>query len=243
MRVFIFSIGVLMIKEDFLWTGGPRFLFDTELFPPGTDSFALGYFAAAKSGERVCDLGSGTGLLGMLLLARQGALHIANVELSAAALDLAEKNFAANGWLDRASFCCGDLRDANALPAPGSIDRCISNPPYFKSGSGESSPHAERRQAREENTCSLDDVCAAVQRILRWGGSFCLVHRPDRLVDIFCSLRAHAIEPKRVRFVLPRSDAAPSLVLIEGRRGGKPGLVFEPPLVIGSPEWDAVYFR
>jgi len=232
-----------MERKDFLFDGGGHFYYDDALFPPGTDSFALGYFARPKAGDAVCDLGSGTGLLGTLLLARESALTLHCVELNAAATALAEKTFCENGWAERVRFHVGDLRDSAVLPKAGSIDFCISNPPYFKSGSGLSCVDEARKTAREESECTLDDVCAAAARVLRWGGKFCLVHRVDRLCDLICSLRAHALEPKRVRFVLPRSDAAPSLLLLEARRGGKSGLTVEAPLVIGSEEWDKVYFR
>lgn len=228
-----------MVKEDFLWEGGPRFLFDSSLFPPTTDSFALGYFARPGRGGAVCDLGCGTGLLGTLLLARDASLRLVNVERSGEALALARRGFAENGW--QADYREGDLRDVYTLPAAGSIDYAVCNPPYFPAGSGKS--HAQLPNERGETGCTLDDVCAAAGRILRWGGRFALVHRPERLTDLLCALRVHGMEPKRLRFLCRRADAAPSLVLVEARRGGKPGLAIEPPLAVDSPEWEAVYFR
>lgn len=228
-----------MIRQDFLWEGGPSFYFDTELFPPSTDSFALGYFAAPKSGNKVCDLGCGTGLLGALLMARNTGLTLHNVELQERALALAGRTFAENGW--QAEFALGDLRDAAVLPAAGTMDYAVSNPPYFRAGSGASAPEPSRQSAREESNCTIADVCTAAARVLRWGGSFAVVYRPERLVDLLVSLRAHGMEPKRLRFV--QTKDIPSLVLVESRRGGKPGLTVEPPLIIGSGEWEKVYFR
>lgn len=226
-----------MVRQDYLWDGGPCFFFDTDLFAPSTDSFALGYFAAPKNGERVCDLGCGTGLLGALLMARNGTLSLHNVELQSDAMALAERTFAANGWA--AEWYHGDLRDV--LPAAGTMDYALCNPPYFKAGSGASAPDDSRQTAREETRCTLGDICVSAKRVLRWGGRFALVYRPERLVDLFCTLRANGMEPKRLRFV--QSGDVPSLVLVEARRGGRPGLTIEPPLVIGSSEWDKVYFR
>ena len=228
-----------MIRQDFLWEGGPSFYFDTELFPPSTDSFALGYFAAPKSGSRVCDLGCGTGLLGALLMARNAGLTLHNVELQERALALAGRTFAENGW--QAEFALGDLRDAAVLPAAGTMDYAVSNPPYFRAGSGASAPEPSRQSAREESNCTIADVCTAAARVLRWGGSFAVVYRPERLVDLLVSLREHGMEPKRLRFV--QTKDVPSLALVESRRGGKPGLTVEPPLIIGSGEWEKVYFR
>ena len=217
-----------MERKDFLRQGGPCFYFDTELFAPTTDSFALGWFAAPKRGERVCDLGSGTGLLGTLLLAREPSLTLFCVEQNAAANALAEKGFAENGWAERVTLRTGDLRESSALPA---------------AGSGASAAGEARQAAREEVGCTLADVCAAAARVLRWGGRFALVHRPERLSDLFCTLRAHGLEPKRLRFVASSAENAPSLALVEARRGGKAGLSVEPMLFIGSADWDKVYFR
>ncbi|MBR3561649.1 MAG: methyltransferase [Oscillospiraceae bacterium] len=230
-----------MEKMDHLWHGGPHFYFDTALFPPTTDSFSLGYFARPKRDDDVCDLGCGAGLLGALLLAREPSLRLVNVEQNGDALALAERTFAENGWA--AAFHAGDLRDAATLPAAGSMDYCVSNPPYFRAGSGKSADSATRQNAREEAQCTLSDVCAAAARVLRWGGGFAMVYRPERLTDLLCALRGHGMEPKRLRFVVPTADAAPALVLVEAKRGGKPGLIVESPLVIGGEEWDKVYFR
>ena len=119
----------------------------------------------------------------------------------------------------------------------------ICNPPYFPAGSGASVADASLRSAREETDCTLADICRSAALILRYGGSLALVHRRGRLTDLLCSLREAGLEPKRLRFVVKRADAAPSLLLLEARRGGKPSLVIEPPLVIGSEEWEKVYFR
>ena len=226
-----------MVRQDFLWDGGPCFFFDTDLFAPSTDSFALGYFAAPKNGSRGCDLGCGTGLLGALLMARNGTLTMHNIEIQSGAMALAERTFAANGWA--AQWYRGDLR--SVLPAAGTMDYAVCNPPYFRVGSGASAADSSRQTAREETSCTLGDVCAGAKRVLRWGGRFALVYRAERLVDLFCTLRGHGMEPKRLRFV--QSGDVPSLVLVEARRGGRSGLTVEPPLLIGSAEWDRVYFR
>jgi len=232
-----------MERKEILWDNGPIFHYDTALFPPGTDSFALGYFARPRRGEKVCDLGSGCGLLGTLLLAREPSLTLYNVEINPAAAAIAERNFTENGWAERVHHHIGDLRNPRTLPPAGSMDYCLSNPPYFKAGSGAACEREERQRERSEEQCTLNDVCAAAKYLLRWGGSFAMVHRPERLSDVLYAMREHGMEPKRLRFVLAGSEAAPSLFLVEGRRGGKSGLVVSPPLVIGSREWDKVYFR
>ena len=120
---------------------------------------------------------------------------------------------------------------------------CFDHHYVFPAGSGESAKGEARQIAREETSCTLNNVCAAAQRVLRYGGRFTLVHRAERLADVLCAMRSHGIEPKRLRFLAKSPDAAPSLLFVEGKRGGKSGLVIEPPLVPNGEEWDAVYFR
>ena len=194
------------------------------------------------------DLGCGTGLLSLLLLQRQRELAVTGLELSPEAMALAKRAAAKNDLTDRLFFHQGDLRDRNALPA-GPFDLAVCNPPYYPVNSGALTEESLRRTARAEVDCTLNDVCQAACRSLRWGGYFCLVHKPERLTDLLCALRENGLEPKRLRPVCTRPERAPSLVLLEARRGGKPGLRMEPPLVLensdGSPtaELNRIYFR
>ena len=237
-----------MEYSEELCPGGYRFFYQDGLFRPGTDSFLLSAFPRLRPGLRVCDLGSGTGLLGLLLMQRQD-LSVTGVELQMEAVRLAERAAAANGLTDRMRTVPGDLRNIRALLPAGAFDLVVCTPPYYPPGSGAVSPDDARRTARTESACTLADICRAAAYLLRWGGSVCLVHKPERLTDLLCLLREHALEPKRLRFVEACAGAAPSLVLIEGRRGGRPGLAAERPLILqnpdGSPtaELDAVYFR
>ena len=237
-----------MEKTDRLWPGGWQFLFDDTLFQPGTDSFLLGAFPKLKRGETVCDLGAGTGLLGLLLLAREPSLHITNVEIQSAACDLAQRTAALNG-LESAVTCVeGDLRNTSLLPA-GSFDLVVANPPYFSEHTGVQAASQARRTARSEVQCTLEDICAAASRLLRWGGRLAMVFRTDRLAELMELTRRHGLEPKRLRFIQNTAQSAPSLLLLECRRGGKPGLTVEAPLLMtnedGTPsaDVDAAYFR
>lgn len=231
-----------MEHREELWQGGPCFFYDDALFKPTTDAFVLAHFAAPRRGDRVCDLGCGTGLIGLLLLARCDTLHIVGVELQARALALAEKTFRESGFADRADFFCGDLRDAS-LGVPCGCDYIVANPPYFPQGSGECAKDAPRRTAREETSCTLDELFAAAHRLLRWGGGMAVVHRPERLCDLLSTMRTAGIEPKRMRFVQTDALSSPSLVLVEGKRGAKPSLRVEPPLILCGGALDEIYFR
>ena len=234
---------------EYLAPGGLRFVYDDALFRPGTDTFLLSSLPRLKPGLRACDLGCGTGLLGLLLLQRQRELTVVGVEIQEQAAALATACAEANAITDRFTVRQGDLRQIRNLLPGGSFDLVVCNPPYYPPGSGALSPDDPRKTARAEVSCSLEDICCAAAWLLRWGGSFCFVHKPERLTDLLCSLRAAGLEPKRLRFVCKNGAAAPSLLLLEARRGGKPGLSVEPPLLLqradGSPtpELDTIYFR
>lgn len=237
-----------MEKQDRLWPGGFTFLFDDALFQPSTDTFLLGDFVRTRRGDRVCDLGAGTGLLGLLLLARQGELSITDIELQPAACKLARCSADMNGLSDRITVEQQDLRRLSALPR-AAFDAVVSNPPYFSADSGAVSPDPVRRAARSEISCTLEDICAAAEQLLRFGGRFSLVYRPERMAELFALLQKYRLEPKRLRFVQHHTDTAPSLLLLECRKGGKPGLAVEPPLLLkdeagqDTAESDRIYFR
>lgn len=227
--------------------GGYRFVYDDTLFRPGTDTFLLSSMPRLKPHLRVCDLGCGTGLLGLLLLQRQPELQVTGIDIQPEAIRLAELAAAENDLTGRLRFVCGDLRDSG-LPA-NSFDLVVCNPPYYPVNSGKAAARQPLRTARSEESCTLEELCRAAARLLLWGGHFCLVHKPERLTDLCCTLRACGLEPKRLRFVCKTSGFAPSLLLLDACRGGKPGLTVEAPLILqnsdGTPtaEVDAIYFR
>ena len=218
-----------MEKTDWLWPGGVRYVYDEAAFRPGTDTFLLGAFPKLWRGARVCDLGAGIGLLGLLLLAREPSLRVTNVE--------------------QITCLRADLRDKGQLSAAGSFDLVVANPPYFAPHSGALPPDPARRDARAETSCTLADVCAATGRLLRWGGQFCLVFRTERLAELLETLRRSGLEPKRLRLVQHDAASAPSLLLLESRRGGRPGLAVEPTLLLRdadgreTDETRRIYFR
>lgn len=237
-----------MEREEHLWPGGPAFFYNDALFRPSTDSFLLAHFTRVRRGERVCDLGAGTGLLSVLLLARQSELTVWAVELLAEGCELIHRAAEQNGWEDRLIPHQADLRQLAALPRQR-FDAVICNPPYFPDGSGQVSPAPERRMARSETTASLEDVCRAASALLGTGGRFSLVMRTERMAELFVLCRRFALEPKRLRTVHHVAGAAPSLFLLECRKDGRPGLTAEPPLVLkhgdgtDTAEYDRIYFR
>lgn len=216
-------------------------------FPLGTDAVMLADFARPSRGSAVCDLCAGSGAVGLLLSARDPSLHITAVELRQEACAALERTLALNGIADRVSVLNGDLRQIQSLLPAGSFSQLTCNPPYYPVGSGYAPKDEAQAIARTERCCTIDDVCAAAGWLLRSGGCLWMVYRPDRLTDLLCALRAHGLEPKRLRPVCPRPDAAPSLLLIQAIRGGKPGLCWSAPLLLsnadGSPseEYQRIY--
>lgn len=229
--------------------GGLRFVWADHLFRPGTDTFLLSSLPRLRPGLRVCDLGCGTGLLGFLLLQRQPDLRIAGLDIQPEAAALARRAAAENGLTEWLDFRCGDLRQVRGIFPTGCFDLVVCNPPYYPPAGGKLSADGARRTARSETEASLADLCAAASYLLRWGGKFCLVHKPERLADVLCALRDAGTEAKRLRFVHSRAADPPSLFLAEGCRGGRPGITVEPPLILqngdGTPtaELNAIYFR
>ena len=237
-----------MATEAVLWPGGPRFR-PAPHAALSTDSVLLADFVRCAGLRRGIDLGCASGILSLLLLRREPGLHMTGLELREDAAALARENMERNGLASRGAMLTGDLRDHRKLFPAGSFDLAVSNPPYFSVESGALSPDAARAAARGETECTLEELCSAAAWLLRTGGRFCLVYRPERLAELFCRLSAAGLEPKRLRLVCHRADSAPSLVLAEARRGGRPGLTIEPSLILTdadggeSPEVKRIYHR
>ena len=217
------------------WPGGPRFR-QAEHVRLGTDSVLLADFTPLGGARRGIDLGCASGALMLMLLARAEGLHMTGLEIVEAAARRAADNLRLNGWEARGDVVCGDIRAARQLFRAGSFDLAVANPPYFPAGSGALPADPDRAAARGELCCTLSELCAAAGWLLRTGGRFCLVHRPERLGEAIVCMSAQGLEPKRLRLVCAREDRAPSLVLLEGRRGGAPGLVIEPSLTLRDAE-------
>lgn len=217
---------------DELWRGGPRFMQTENSFKLSTDSVLLADFANINRVRNCLDLGSGAGVLCVILASKNPEVMISGIEIQSEFADLSRENISENNMDGRVKIISADLREFRKLVAAESYDLVVSNPPYFAENSGYTAPTDHRATAREEKTCTLHDICSAAKWALRWGGNFAMVHRPERLSEIFCAMTEAGIEPKRLRMVSHRADKAPSLVLIEGKRGGKKGLKIEAPLVL-----------
>lgn len=218
-----------------LWENGPVFA-QAEHFRLSTDCVLLADFVRLSGVRRGIDLGCASGAIALLLLCRSAGLHMTGLELVEEAALLARENMERNGFTERSRIRQGDIRQHRALFSSGSFDLVVANPPYFPVERGYLSPEEGRRNARGETLCTMEDICAAAAFLCRTGGSFCLVHKPERLAELLEAMREHALEPKRLRLVCHRADSAPSLVLVEGRRGGKPGMQVLPMLILRNPD-------
>ncbi len=205
-------------------------------FRLSTDSMVLADFVHIRKGVQVLDLGCGCGTLGLLLLADDASLHITGIEIQKHASDTAAQNILKNQLSDSFRVLEGDLRDFAAMKLTNAFDAVISNPPYFPVDSGKTAGAEALSIARSEVCCTLEDLCRSAAGCLRYGGSFTFVHKPERLADLICTLRTHRLEPKRIRFVRHSALQEVSLVLMEARLGGKPGLKYEPDLILFSPD-------
>lgn len=193
----------------------------------GTDALLLAAFIRRQKNRRAAELGSGTGIISLLCAKREKFAHICAYEIQQAYASLTARNAERNRLADRVEAVCADVRGER-----GEYDAVFSNPPYMKAGAGDESDDAGRQAARHTENGDIDDFCAAAARMLRFGGLFYVVYRPDRLVDLLCALRAHTLEPKRMRFVMADEDHAPSLVLIEAKKGASPSLVLPRPFYL-----------
>lgn len=229
--------------DDALWAGGPVLSRRPGVFPAGTDAMLLGDFARLGKSDRVLDLGTGSGILMLLLLHGHPGRRAVGMDISPEACTLARENLSRNGLAKQAEVLQGDFSGHRTLLSPGSFDYAVANPPYFSAGSGKQAGGG-LALAREEGAGSLDAVCRAAAWGLRWGGDFALCFRPERLADLTVALREAGLEPKRLRLVRHRAGAPIFLLLLEARRGGKPGLRWEPELILqGADGRDSAEYR
>ena len=192
-------------------------------FPLSTDSMVLAHFIKLPRSAKVLDLGSGCGTLGVLLCARDPACTVTGFELTEHAHRAAQENIRANGLQSRMESICADLRQIPELLPQGSFSLCVSNPPYFSGG-----PASHRTPlARREDGCTLAELLKSAAWALKYGGDLYLVHRPERLGEIIAQAAPFRLEAKRLGLLRHAEGQRPNLILLQLRKGGKPGLSWE----------------
>ena len=231
-----FSETEVLLKEneriDDLQRNHYRIIQDPGRFCYGMDAVILSGFAKAKQGDRVLDLGTGTGIIPILMEAKTSAKNLVGLEIQPDSADMARRSVRLNGLEKKIEIITGDIKEAESLFGAASFDVVTSNPPYMTEHHGITNPEAPKAIARHELLCSLEDVISQSSRLLKPGGNFFMVHRPFRLVDIFVLLREYKLEPKRMKLVYPFADKEPNMVLIEANRGGRAKMRVEKPLIV-----------
>ena len=192
-------------------------------FPLSTDSMVLAHFIKLPRSAKILDLGSGCGTLGVLLCARNPECTVTGFELTEHAHRAAQENIRANGLQSRMESICADLRQIPELLPQGSFSLCVSNPPYFSGG-----PVSHRTPlARREDGCTLAELLKSAAWALKYGGDLYLVHRPERLGEIIAQAAPFRLEAKRLGLLRHAEGQRPNLILLQLRKGGKPGLSWE----------------
>ena len=223
-------------RLDELHRNGYFIIQDPGRFCFGMDAVLLSGFAHVKKGERVLDLGTGTGIIPILLEAKTEGEHFTGLEIQPESADMASRSVQYNNLEDKVSIVTGDIKDASKIFGASSFDVITTNPPYMIGQHGLQNPTDAKAIARHEVCCTLDDILRESARILKPGGRFYMVHRPFRLAEIFSKMVEYRIEPKRMQLVYPYIDKEPNMVLIEGLRGGKSRLTVEKPLIVYESE-------
>ena len=201
-------------------------------FRYGIDAVLLSGYAKVKPGERVLDLGTGTGILPILLAAKTPGRSFTGLEIQKESADMARRSVALNHLNDRISIVQGDIREAVSIFGAASFDVVVSNPPYMIGRHGLTNPDPAVAIARHEILCSFRDIAEQTSRILTDRGRFYLIHRPFRLAEIMCTLKEYRLEPKRMRLVYPFADKEPNMVLLEACKNGNPRIRVEKPLIV-----------
>lgn len=220
-------------RLDDLNRNGYMIIQNREKFCFGMDAVLLSGFANVYKNEKVMDLGTGTGVIPILLEAKSRCnAHFTALEIQKDSADMAARSVAYNGLQDSIDIVCGDIKEASSIFKKSYFDVVTCNPPYMNDNHGIKNPDMPKAVARHEILCTLEDVVREATLLLRPGGRFYMVHRPHRLVEIICTLREHGMEPKRMRMVHPFADRDANMVLIESTRGGNPMIKVEKPLIV-----------
>lgn len=221
-----------MRRIDDLGIGGLKLIQDTDMFCFGIDAVMLANFVHCKEGAKVVDLCTGNGIIPVLLSAKIPANSIIGVEIQKSVATLANENVELNGLSEKLQIINDDLKNMPEVLGKSKYDVVTCNPPYRNVGCGVVNEADTKAIARHEILCSLDDIVYTSAMLLKPLGKFFMIHRPDRLCDILCSMREHKIEPKVIKFVQPDINTKPTHILIEGVYGGKRHMTVETTMIL-----------
>lgn len=219
-------------RLDDLQRNGYQIIQNPEKFCFGMDAVLLSGYASAKEGARVLDMGTGTGIIPILMSAKTEAGHLTGLEIQEESADMARRSIKLNSLDDKIDIVTGDIKEAGSLFDAASFDVITSNPPYMIGQHGLTSTAEPKAIARHEILCTFDDLARESAKLLKPGGHLYLVHRPFRLAEIIRTLSEYKMEPKRMQLVYPYVNREPNMVLLEAVRGGKPRMTVEKPLIV-----------
>ena len=219
-------------RVDDLQRNGYRIIQNPERFCFGMDAVLLSSFAKAKPGEKVLDLGTGNGIVPILMEAKTKGEKFFGLEIQEESADLARRSVALNKLEEKIEIVTGDMKEAVNIFGAASFHVITMNPPYMTGNHGIVNPGDAKAIARHEITCSLEDMISQASKVLKCKGRFYMVHRPFRLAEIMTLMVKYHLEPKRMRLVYPYVDKEPNMVLIEGLKGGNSRITVEPPLIV-----------
>lgn len=219
-------------RIDDLQRNGYRIIQKKKGFCFGMDAVLLSGFAQVKEGEVAVDLGTGTGIIPILLEAKTKGKHFTGLEIQEEVAEMAGRSVRLNQLENRVDIVRGDIKEASRLFGKASFDVVTSNPPYMNDNHGLKNPELPKAIARHEVFCALDDVCREASLLLKSGGRFYMVHRPHRLAEIITALKNYKLEPKRMKLVHPFVDKEANMVLIEAVRGGRSMMKVEAPIIV-----------
>lgn len=219
-------------RIDDLERNGYRIIQNKKRFCFGMDAVLLSGFARVKEGEQVLDLGTGTGIIPILLEAKTEGKHFTGLEIQEEVANMASRSVQLNGLEEKVDITVGDIKEASRIFGKSVFDVVTSNPPYMIHQHGLQNPDQSKAISRHEVLCTLEDVIREAAYVLKPGGRFYLVHRPFRLTDIMELLRTYKLEPKRLKMVHPYADKEANMVLIEAIRGSKARITVEAPIIV-----------
>lgn len=205
---------------------------DPEKFCFGMDAVLLSGFAKIKKNENVLDMGTGTGIIPILLKSKTAGRHFTGLEIQEECAEMAERSVRYNHMEEDVSIVQGDIKEAAGIFGAASFHVVTCNPPYMIGQHGLTNPHMPKAIARHEVLCTLEDVVSQASKLLTDRGRFYMVHRPFRLVEIMNVLTKYHLEPKRMQLVYPYIDREPNMILIEALKGGNSRITVDPPLIV-----------
>lgn len=227
---------MISLKEgeriDDLERNGYQIIQNKDKFCFGMDAVLLAWFAKAYEGERVLDMGTGTGIIPILMEARTQADSFSALEIQEESADMARRSMQLNGLQEKINVVSGDIKNASKIFGKAVFQVVTCNPPYMNDSHGLKNPDMPKAIARHEVLCNLEDVVREGAMVLKPGGRFYMVHRPHRLIEIISKFKEYKLEPKRMQFVHPYKNREANMVLIEAVRGGKPMLKLEAPMIV-----------